>query len=183
MTVASDVLTFWREAGPEKWFAKDDAFDAAIRERFLEAHLAAARGEMADWEETVEGTLGLLILLDQFPRNLFRSSGHAFATDGLARWIAREALERGFDRAVDPTLRPFLYLPFEHSEHPADQELSVELFTTLQDETGDAESLRWAVEHRDIIARFGRFPHRNAALGRQTTPSEQAYLDGGGFKG
>ncbi|NML75941.1 DUF924 domain-containing protein [Rhizobium sp. S-51] len=183
MTMPSDVVTFWREAGPAKWFARDDAFDAAIRENFLDMHFAAARGEMADWEETAEGTLGLLILLDQFPRNLFRDGGHAFATDGLARRIAREALERGFDRAVDPTLRPFLYLPFEHSEQPADQELSVELFTTLRDETGDAESLRWAVEHRDIIARFGRFPHRNAALGRETTPSEQAYLDGGGFKG
>ncbi len=183
MTAPSDVITFWQEAGPAKWFAKDDAFDAAIRERFLDAHFAAARGEMAAWEETAEGVLALLILLDQFPRNLFRGSGHAFATDGLARRIAREALEQGFDRQIEPKLRPFLYLPFEHSEHPADQELSVELFTALEKDSGDAESLRWAVEHRDIIARFGRFPHRNAALGRETTESEQAYLDDGGFTG
>ncbi|MBW8317857.1 MAG: DUF924 domain-containing protein, partial [Rhizobium sp.] len=172
MTAPADVIAFWREAGPPKWFAKDDGFDAAIRDGFLEAHFAAARGDLADWHETAEGTLALLILLDQFPRNLFRGSGHAFATDGLARMIARKALELGFDRAIDPKLRPFLYLPFEHSEDPADQALSMELFTAHQDETGDAESLRWAVEHRDIIARFGRFPHRNAALGRETTPEE-----------
>ena len=183
MTAPLDLITFWQEAGPAKWFAKDDAFDAAIRARFLDAHFAAARGDMAAWEETAEGVLALLILLDQFPRNLFRGSGHAFATDGLARRIARESLEQGFDRQIEPKLRPFLYLPFEHSEHPADQELSVELFTALERDSGDAESLRWAVEHRDIIARFGRFPHRNAALGRETTESEQAYLDDGGFKG
>ncbi|SSC67686.1 DUF924 family protein [Ciceribacter selenitireducens] len=183
MTSPKDVISFWREAGPSKWFAKDDGFDAAIRDGFLDAHFAAARGDLADWSQTAEGTLALLILLDQFPRNLFRGSGHAFATDGLARMIARNALEQGFDRAVDPKLRPFLYLPFEHSEDTADQALSMELFTAHRDETGDAESLRWAVEHRDIIAKFGRFPHRNAALGRATTPAEQAYLDDGGFKG
>lgn len=183
MTSPKDVISFWREAGPSKWFAKDDGFDAAIRDGFLDAHFAAARGDLADWSQTAEGTLALLILLDQFPRNLFRGSGHAFATDGLARMIARNALEQGFDRAVDPKLRPFLYLPFEHSEDAADQALSMELFTAHRDETGDAESLRWAVEHRDIIAKFGRFPHRNAALGRATTPAEQAYLDDGGFKG
>lgn len=183
MIAAADVVSFWREAGPQKWFAKDDGFDAAIRDRFLDTHFAAARGDLADWQETAEGTLALLILLDQFPRNLFRGSGHAFAADGLARAIAREALERGFDRAVEPKLRPFVYLPFEHSEDPSDQALSIQLFTAHREETGDAESLRWAIEHRDIIARFGRFPHRNAALGRTTTPEEQAYLDGGGFKG
>ncbi len=183
MTTPADVVSFWLEAGPPKWFAKDDGFDATIRDGFLDTHFAAARSDLADWGHTAEGTLALIILLDQFPRNLFRGSGHAFATDGLARAIARQALEQGFDRAVDPKLRPFLYLPFEHSEDPADQALSIQLFTVHRDETGDAESLRWAVEHRDIIARFGRFPHRNAALGRETTPAEQAYLDGGGFKG
>ncbi|MCA1970952.1 MAG: DUF924 domain-containing protein [Rhizobium sp.] len=183
MTSPKDVISFWLEAEPSKWFAKDDGFDAAIRDGFLDTHFAAARGDLADWQKTAEGTLALLILLDQFPRNLFRGSGHAFATDGLARLIARNALEQGFDRAVDPKLRPFLYLPFEHSEDPADQALSMELFSAHRDETGDAESLRWAVEHRDIIAKFGRFPHRNAALGRATTPAEQAYLDDGGFKG
>lgn len=183
MTAPADVVSFWREAGPAKWFAKDDGFDAAIRDGFLDAHFAAARGDLPDWEQTAEGTLALLILLDQFPRNLFRGSGHAFATDGLARMIARKALEQGFDHAVDPKLRPFVYLPFEHSEDPADQALSMDLFTAHRDETGDTESLRWAVEHRDIIANFGRFPHRNAALGRDTTRDEQTYLEGGGFKG
>ncbi|GEO86357.1 MULTISPECIES: DUF924 family protein [Alphaproteobacteria] len=183
MTGPANVVSFWLEAGPQKWFAKDDGFDLAIRDGFLDTHFAAARGDLADWQQTAEGSLALLILLDQFPRNLFRGSGHAFATDPLARMIARKALERGFDRAVAPELRPFLYLPFEHSEDQADQALSMQLFTAHRDETGDTESLRWAVEHRDIIANFGRFPHRNAALGRETTSAEQAYLDGGGFKG
>lgn len=181
--VAAALLAFWREAGMGKWFRGGAAFDEECRARWQDAHFAAARRECDDWMADADGALALVLLLDQIPRNIFRGSGHAFATDGLARMIARNALEQGFDRAVDPKLRPFLYLPFEHSEDTADQALSMELFTAHRDETGDAESLRWAVEHRDIIAKFGRFPHRNAALGRATTPAEQAYLDDGGFKG
>lgn len=183
MTTPGDILAFWTAAGPEKWFAKDDAFDAFIQSDYLAPHFAASRGEYVAWEETAEGALALLILLDQFPRNLFRSSGHAFATDGLARAVARRALDRGFGEIVDQSLAIFFYLPFEHSEDPADQELSVSLFTQHFELTDDQLVMNYALEHRDIIARFGRFPHRNAALGRETTPEEQAYLNDGGFKG
>lgn len=175
----ADILTYWLTAGPTKWFAKSDRFDEAIRLRFEPTHYAAARGEYAAWQETAEGCAALLILLDQFPRNLFRGSAHAFATDSLARGIARRAIARGFDEAVDPLLRSFFYLPFEHAEDIADQKLCVELFASA----GDAEGLKWAKAHLDIIERFGRFPHRNAVLGRETTPQEQAFLDDGGFAG
>ena len=175
----NDILGFWREAGPDKWYARSDAFDAAIRLKFEPTHHAAARGEYDAWAETAEGALALLILLDQFPRNLYRGSGHQFATDGKARAIARAAVERGFDREVEPALRNFFYLPFEHSENLADQEYGVALCA----EAGDLENLKWSQLHRDIITRFGRFPHRNAALGRKTTPEEQEFLDEGGFAG
>jgi uncharacterized protein (DUF924 family) len=175
----NDILTFWREAGPSKWFKKVHAFDEAIRLKFEPTHHRAARGEYDAWAETAEGALALLILLDQFPRNLYRGSAHQFATDPKARSIARAAVERGFDREVDPALRHFFYLPFEHSEDLADQDYSLALFT----EAGDAGNLKWAAIHRDIIARFGRFPHRNASLGRVTTPQEQEFLDEGGFSG
>jgi uncharacterized protein (DUF924 family) len=178
-----DILTFWRNAGPSKWFARNNAFDEAIRLKFEPVHLAAARGEYMKWEETAEGALALLILLDQFPRNLYRRSAHAFATDPLARAITRRAIARGFDKGVEAELRPFFYLPFEHSEALDDQEEGVGFCQTLAAETGDQETLKWAVLHRDIIARFGRFPHRNPMLGRQTTAEEQAFLDEGGFAG
>ena len=124
-----------------------------------------------------------LLLLDQFPRNLYRGSAHAFATDPLARSIARGALDAGFDQQVEPILRPFCYLPFEHSEALEDQDRAVALFEAHDAATGDISSLEWAVRHRDIIRRYGRFPHRNAALGRKTTAEEQAFLDEGGFAG
>lgn len=178
-----DVVGFWTAAGPQKWFAKNARFDEAIALKFEPVHHAAARGEYDAWMSSAEGSLALLILLDQFPRNLYRGSGHAFATDPKARAVARAAVASGHDRQVEPLLRPFFYLPFEHSEDMADQDESVRLFTLLKDETGDAESLRWADIHRDIIVKFGRFPHRNACLGRTTTPNEQVFLDGGGFAG
>ncbi|WP_332764156.1 DUF924 family protein [Phenylobacterium sp.] len=178
-----DVTGFWRTAGPRKWYAKDAKFDAAIALKFEPVHHAAARGEYDGWATSADGALALLILFDQFPRNLFRGSPHAFATDGRARQVARTAVNAGHDRAIDPQLRQFFYMPFEHSEDLADQDEAVRLFTLVRDETGDAESLKWAVIHHDIIARFGRFPHRNASLGRMTTPAEQAFLDDGGFAG
>ena len=178
-----DVLGFWRSAGPTKWFAKDKAFDEAIRLRFEPVHHAAARGEYDHWAETAQGALALLILLDQFPRNLYRGSAHAFATDPKARAIARAAVEAGFNHQVEPPLRPFFYLPFEHSEDPEDQALSCRLCAAHRDETGDAETLKWAEIHREIVERFGRFPHRNPCLGRATTPEEQTFLDEGGFAG
>ncbi len=179
----ADVVTFWRNAGPKKWFAKDDGFDRAIRDGFEALHVQASRGELQDWAETPEGALALLILLDQFPRNLYRGSAHAFATDPLAHGVAGRALDLGFDQQVPPELQPFFYLPFEHSERLEDQDRSVQLCERRRDATRDADTLRWAILHRDIIARFGRFPHRNRCLGRATTPEEQAFLDEGGFSG
>jgi uncharacterized protein (DUF924 family) len=180
---ANDVVAFWLQAGPKKWFAKDDAFDQAIRDRFEAVHIQSSRGEVLDWAETPEGALALLILLDQFPRNLYRGSAHAFATDPLAYATARQAIERGLDQQVAPELRPFFYLPFEHSEQIDVQDRSIELCEAHKAASGDADTLRWAIMHRDIIRRFGRFPHRNLCLGRATTPEEQAFLDGGGFAG
>jgi uncharacterized protein (DUF924 family) len=175
---AAQVVAFWRAAGLGKWFGGGEAFDAECRERFGAAHHAAARRELDGWAATAEGALALLLLLDQIPRNIFRGSGHAFATDGLARHFARLALEAGHDAAFEPALRAFFYLPFEHSEALADQDRSVALFAALDDANYDG----YATAHRDVIVRFGRFPHRNAALGRETTPDEQAWLDaGGGF--
>jgi uncharacterized protein (DUF924 family) len=178
-----DIVRFWRTAGPKKWFAKDDAFDDAIRLTFEAAHFAASRGEHDGWIETADGALALILLLDQFPRNLFRDSGHAFATDPLARKFARQAVERGHDRASDLEMRPFFYLPFAHSEDMADQDVSLALNQALADEMKDPDGTKWAGIHRDIIVRFGRFPHRNQALGRDTTPEEKAFLDEGGFSG
>lgn len=172
------VIDFWRDAGYEKWFNGDAAFDAACRERFLDAHHAAARREHEGWMDRADGALALLILLDQIPRNVFRGSGHAFATDPLALHYAGRAVEAGLDRLVDPALRAFFYMPFEHSESLADQHRAVELFNAL----GNAEYARYARAHLEVIERFGRFPHRNRALGRVNTPDEQAWLDaGGGF--
>lgn len=175
----NDVIGFWRHAGPEKWFKKVAAFDEAIRLKFEPVHHAAARGEYDAWTASPDGALGLVILLDQFPRNLYRNSAHAFATDPKARAVARAAIEAGFDKSVEPILRNFFYLPFEHSEDLADQDYSLALTT----EAGDPDNIKWAAIHRDIIARFGRFPHRNASLARVTTPEEQEFLDEGGFAG
>ena len=176
---AAEVVSFWREAGPDCWFNKDAAFDKVIHERFFDTYEAAAAGKLSDWEHSAQGALALLILLDQFPRNMFRGDARAFATDPLARAITAGAIIRGFDSQVLNELRGFFYLPFEHSEDLADQERCI----ALNKAGGDTENLKWAEIHADIIRRFGRFPHRNAALGRATTPEEQAFLDGGGFAG
>jgi uncharacterized protein (DUF924 family) len=183
VTTPADVVGFWVEAGPRKWFAKDETFDAEIRHRFEPLHLAASRGEFMDWAETPAGALALLILLDQFPRNIYRGSARAFATDPLAKGVAAEALSRGFDQKVAPEMRPFFYLPFAHSERIEDQDRSVALCQAHHAATGDKSTLDWAIRHRDIIARFGRFPHRNRGLGRAMSAEEQAFLDGGGFSG
>jgi uncharacterized protein (DUF924 family) len=175
----STVVAFWQAAGPGKWFAKDAAFDAEIRARFLTAHEAAAAGRLAAWEESAEGALALLILLDQFPRNMFRGTPRAFATDALARAVADRAITHGFDSAVDETLRTFFYLPFMHSERLVDQERSVALYANA----GGEDGRKYAELHADIIRRFGRFPHRNAILHRETTAEERAFLDSGGFSG
>lgn len=176
---SQDILAFWTAAGPAAWFKKDAAFDAELRARFEAAHHAAARGGYAAWEQSAEGALALLLLLDQIPRNIYRGSAHAFATDPLAQALADRAVNSGFDRATAMPLRIFFYLPFEHAENLSLQARCV----ALMEATGDAEFIKYAGIHRDIIARFGRFPHRNAALGRDTTAQEQAFLNAGGFAG
>ena len=175
----ADVVAFWRDVGPKGWFEKNAELDEEIRRRFLPIHEAAAAGKLGAWEQNAEGALALLILLDQFPRNLFRGQARAFATDPLARAIAAAAIVRGFDAQAEAGMRTFFYLPFEHSEDLADQERGVAFYKAA----GDADGLKWAEVHADIIRRFGRFPHRNPVLGRVTTPEEQAFLDSGGFAG
>lgn len=181
---AQAVVDFWRNAGPALWFDRSDHFDAQCRSGFLDAHHAAARRELDDWvERDAESALALLILLDQIPRNVFRGSAHSYATDPLARHYARRALALGHDQRVEAALRLFFYLPLEHSEDLDDQHRSVELHRALPPGEDGGDVAQWAVKHLEIIQRFGRFPHRNAALGRETTAEEQAYLDDGGFKG
>jgi uncharacterized protein (DUF924 family) len=172
-----EVLSFWREAGPKRWFAVDSAFDTELRRRFLATHEAAAAGRLSAWEDTAEGALALVIALDQFPRNMFRGTARAFSTDALALAAAHRAIGRGFDLKMPMPERNFFYLPFEHSENLADQERCV----ALTEATGDAEAVKWAKVHLEVIRRFGRFPHRNAALGRVSTPEEIAFLEDGGF--
>jgi uncharacterized protein (DUF924 family) len=175
----SDVLAFWRSAGDERWYKRDDAFDASVRERFLSLWHKAVAGELSSWETTDDGALALIILLDQFPRNMFRGDPKAYSSDILARDVAHRALACGAGKRIEAPLLQFLYLPFMHSENLADQLRCVDLFRA----TDDTENLRYAEEHADIIRRFGRFPHRNRVMGRTTTPEEQAFLDGGGFSG
>lgn len=179
MTAPADIAAFWRNAGPENWFTKSAAFDAEIRARFLATYEAAARAELAAWEASAEGAFALVIALDQFPRNMFRNNARAFAADPLARAVADRAIARGFDQRFIVPERTFFYLPFEHSENLADQERCI----ALNRATGDQDALKWAELHADIIRRFGRFPHRNKVLGRDTTPAEQEFLDSGGFAG
>ena len=173
------IVDFWREAGPERWFEKDEAFDAEIGARFGDIYEQAARGELEAWREYPTGALALVILLDQFPRNMFRDSPRAFATDEKALAIAREALARGDADTVGDDLNQFLAVPLMHAEDLEAQEECVR----WMGEIGDEKNLAYAEDHRDIIARFGRYPHRNPVLGRTTTPEEQAFLDGGGFAG
>jgi uncharacterized protein (DUF924 family) len=174
-----DILTFWRAAGPDKWFEKNDAFDGEIRERFLDTYAAAAAGRLAAWEEDAEGALALVIVLDQFPRNMFRGDARTYAADPLARAVAERAIAHGFDQRYAPPERRFFYLPLMHSEDLADQERCLALCRAADDEEG----VKHGEIHADIIRRFGRFPHRNSSLGRATTAEEQAFLDAGGFAG
>jgi len=190
MSDAEAILAFWYAEGRDTyraiWFQKNDAFDAEIRERFGALIRPAREGAFDAWAAKPEGALALLILLDQFPRNLFRGNAEAFASDAHARAIARRiVLEQGFDVQLGPYEKPFVYLPFEHSEAMADQDLSVALFEGLRDIPHHAhpnEAIDYAWRHRVVIQEFGHFPHRNAALGRESTPAERTWLAaGGGF--
>lgn len=175
---AEGVLRFWFDEHAKDWFVKNPDFDAEICKRFLPLHEAAAASRLASWREAPRSCLALVIVLDQFPRNMFRGEARAFATDALARAAARVILERGWDRQMPQPEQLFAYLPFEHSEALEDQDLSVELMQDF-----DEEQRRYAERHRDIIRCFGRFPHRNDILGRQSTPAEIEFLrlPGSGF--
>jgi uncharacterized protein (DUF924 family) len=177
------IIDFWRQAGPQRWFAADPEFDHAIRERFEKLHMLASQGLLAEWEADANGTLALLLLTDQFPRNLYRGSAHAFATDRLARAIAERGIEKAFDRKFDVSLRTFFYLPFMHHEDMASQLRCVVLYQRLVVEGGDIEGLNFARLHADLIGRFGRFPHRNRVMGRISSAAETSYLAQGGFAG
>ncbi len=175
---AGEVLTFWEEAGPAMWYRQDDSFDRSIRDRFGALWDSASRGACDGWAVGPRGALALLILLDQFPRNMFRASPRAFATDAQALRIAHLALSCGWDQRIAPPLRQFFFLPFMHSERLTDQDRGVRLFVARMD---GGDNILHARAHREVIRRFGRFPYRNAALGRATTPAEQAFLDAGGY--
>jgi uncharacterized protein (DUF924 family) len=178
-----EVLDFWFGQDRKAWFAKDPAFDALIRERFLSLYETAAAGGLDGWMTQPGSSLALVIALDQLPRNMFRGTARAFVTDDRARACARTILENGWDKAMSPDERMFAYLPFEHSESLADQELCLELMRQISVFPETADMPKWAEAHLVIIRRFGRFPHRNAALGRESTPAESEFLKqpGSGF--
>ena len=186
---AREVLEFWfglaKGLGSPRieWFRRDARFDSEIRRRFGELHARAAKGECNAWRASPEPMLALVIVLDQFSRNLYRNDPRAYAQDELARECALEALGRGDDLGFIPVQRQFLYLPFEHSESLADQERAVDLMRSLESFEETRGLTAWAEKHRDIIRRFGRFPHRNAILGRTSTPEETEFLKrpGSGF--
>jgi uncharacterized protein (DUF924 family) len=177
--LARSILGFWfEEHGRNDWFARRDAFDSEIRRRFGEAHRAAVAGELDAMRASADGALALIITLDQFSRNLYRDDPRAFAADAKACDIARGAIDRRFDMVAPKARRAFFYMPFMHSEDLADQELSVALFKAR---LPGSYNLRYAEDHRAIIRRFGRFPHRNKVLGRESTAEEFAFLAAGGF--
>ncbi len=176
----TSVIAFWMEAGPEKWFTKDVAFDQTIAARFGATVDQALSGGHDDWSDTPSGLLALVLVLDQFTRNIWRDDARAFSGDEKALKIAERAIENGQDMLVSSDLRKWVYMPFMHSERLDVQEQGLVYF---KDRLDDAYTYDYAVLHRDIIKRFGRFPHRNGVFGRETTPEEKAFLDEGGFQG
>ena len=178
---AQELLDFWlRELTPDDWYRADDALDARIRDRWRPLWETARAGGLREWTVTPHGCLALVILLDQFPRNMFRGSALAFASDRRARAVTKSAVLAGLDRKVGLPERAFFYMPLEHSEFLVDQDRNVRLFLLAFGK--DHEYLRHARAHREIIRRFGRFPYRNAALGRESTPDEVAFLEAGGYE-
>jgi uncharacterized protein (DUF924 family) len=179
-----EVLAFWfgREGEEsygelrEAWFSRDPDFDREIRDRFEEVYEEAVAGELEAWKEEAQSCLALIVVLDQFPRNMFRGDARTYAADGLALAAARHAVERAYDRELPPFQRMFVYLPFEHSENLENQRFSVDLFRRLSEEIGSEDLMVYAVQHLRIVERFGRFPHRNEVLGRRTTPEEAEFL-------
>ncbi len=182
--LAEEILNFWFgspksvDYGKERsfWFTKNPEFDKELGDRFLLAYEQAARGELDYFQASPLGCLAVILLLDQFPRNMFRGTPKSFATDAKALSVAKNAVNRGCDRVLLPVQRWFIYLPFEHSENLADQKRSVELFLTLSDDPASASTIDYALRHKAVIERFGRFPHRNKILGRENTPAEDEFL-------
>jgi uncharacterized protein (DUF924 family) len=177
--LAAEIVAFWTAAGPPKWFAKDAAFDDEIASRFGHLVEPAAAGELDHWMETAEGALALILVLDQFRRNLYRDDARAFSADDKAAALADQAVERRYDQAFESPLKRFIYMPYMHAEDMALQQKLIDLCRAV----GDEDGVKWGEVHADIIRRFGRFPHRNKVLGRATTDDEQAFLDEGGFAG
>jgi len=174
-----DVLNFWVDAGPKMWWQKDDGFDAEIAQRFGNTHDAAARGELDAWLSKPDAGLALIIVLDQFSRNLFRNDARAFAQDEQCLRMVKSLMSSGHDRKMRHDIGMFCYMPLMHSEDLDDQKECLAQMERL----GLKDNVKYAVIHLEIIEKFGRFPHRNAVLGRQTTPDEQKFLDDGGFSG
>jgi uncharacterized protein (DUF924 family) len=179
---AGEIVTFWEEVGPEGWYGGGEKLDRTIRDLFLEVWVSASRGDYRDWLSAPRGALGYLILTDQFPRNIFREDPRAFATDRMARSAAIIAVQREWDLMIPEPIRQFFYMPFMHAETTADQDRCVRLILARMPETGESNLLH-ARAHRQIIRRYGRFPYRNAALGRVSTPDEAAFMAGEGYAG
>jgi uncharacterized protein (DUF924 family) len=186
LSAPQEILAFWFGSEDEEgyggfreaWFTKDREFDREIRDRFESVYEEAADGGLDHWKSEAQSCLALIIVLDQFPRNMYRGDARMYAADEKAREAARHAIEHAYDRELSPYGRLFAYLPFEHSEELDDQRLSVELFRGLATEMGSEDLLGYAVRHLEIVERFGRFPHRNEILGRRTTPEEAEFLSG-----
>ena len=184
MSQAKEILNFWFGKPDEAiygksrkvWFIKNPEFDQEVRSRFLQVYQKAAAGELDSWKESLQGCLALIILLDQFPRNMFRKQPQAFATDSQALAYAKHAVAQGFDKELLPIQRQFIYLPFEHSENLCDQHQCIELFSTLIDYPECVSGVDYAHRHFQVMERFGRFPHRNEILGRESTPEEVEFL-------
>lgn len=176
-----EIIYFWfEETAPQQWFTRTDEFDRTIRERFMVTYEMARDGLSNHWNEDPEGALALCIVLDQFPRNMFRNSARAFECDEKALILVKQGIARGFDQVMEPVKRGFYYLPFQHSENMAEQEKSLELYTKMKDQ--NEAGYMYAVRHHNAIKKFGRFPHRNELLGRESTPEELEFLkNNGGF--
>lgn len=177
-----EILGFWfEEVSPQQWFQKNPELDKIIKERFYATYEMAKDGLCDDWAHDEDGALALVILLDQFPRHIFRDQPEAFDTDKKALLIAKDAISKGFDQILEPVKRGFLYVPFQHSEELRDQERSVQLMGAMKDL--NPTGYDYAVRHRDVIEKYGRFPHRNKVLGRENTSEEEEYLaqPGAGF--
>lgn len=174
--LALEVAGFWLDAGSQRWFSQSDSFDSACG-AYRDAYEQAKRGDLAAWQRTAVGSFALLVLLDQLPRNLFRGTAQQFATDAMALQVSEHAISAGHDRVFTMPARNIFYLPFQHSENLAVQERSLDLYRRA----GDQNTYYYALIHYDAIRRFGRFPHRNAVLGRETSEAERAYMASGGF--